>query len=222
MVVEIKHEPGTLLPPSPGGGGSASRESGAPAWGETHSSTAPITPPRSSSLRATSDPPPPGEGEGALRQRAWAIASQVTDPEIPVLTIGDLGVLRDIKIENGAVEVFITPTYSGCPAMHVIALNIEAELEEAGFGLAKITTVLSPAWTTDWMTEEGRAKLTAYGIAPPAKGAGRRALFVEEAVTCPHCGSAETARISEFGSTACKALYRCRACAEPFDYFKCL
>ncbi len=158
----------------------------------------------------------------ALRERAWAVASQVVDPEIPVLTVEDLGVLRDIKIENGKVEVFITPTYSGCPATFVIALNIEAALEDAGFGLARITTVLSPPWTTDWMTEAGREKLKAYGIAPPNRAAGRRALFGEEAVTCPHCGSAETARISEFGSTACKALWRCRACAEPFDYFKCI
>jgi ring-1,2-phenylacetyl-CoA epoxidase subunit PaaD len=160
--------------------------------------------------------------EDKQRERAWAVASRVCDPEIPVLTIGDLGVLRDITIENGKMEVFITPTYSGCPAMHVIALNIEAELEEAGFGLVKITTVLSPAWTTDWMSAEGREKLSAYGIAPPAPAAGRRALFGEDQVACPRCGSSDTARISEFGSTACKALYRCKACAEPFDYFKCM
>jgi ring-1,2-phenylacetyl-CoA epoxidase subunit PaaD len=160
--------------------------------------------------------------DAELRARAWAVASQVTDPEIPVLTIEDLGILRDIQIENGKTEVFITPTYSGCPAMHVIALNIEAALEDAGFGLAKITTVLSPAWTTEWMTEQGRAKLKAYGIAPPQGKAERRALFANEQVACPRCGSTETARISEFGSTACKALWRCKACAEPFDYFKCI
>jgi ring-1,2-phenylacetyl-CoA epoxidase subunit PaaD len=177
-------------------------------------------------------PPPqpsPARGEGARRasgtadeQCAWAIAAQVVDPEVPVLTVEDLGVLRDVKIENGRVEVFITPTYSGCPATYVIALNIEAALEDAGFGLAKITTVLSPPWTTAWMTEAGRAKLKAYGIAPPNAAAGRRALFGEEQVACPRCGSADTSRISEFGSTACKALWRCRACAEPFDYFKCI
>ena len=160
--------------------------------------------------------------DAALRARAWAVAAQVVDPEIPVLTIEDLGVLRDVKVVGGKTEVFITPTYSGCPAMHVIALNIEAALEDAGFGLAKITTVLSPAWTSDWISEQGRAKLTAYGIAPPAGLAGRRALFADEQVACPRCGSTATTRISEFGSTACKALWRCNACAEPFDYFKCI
>ena len=158
----------------------------------------------------------------AIRARAWAVAAQVTDPEIPVLTIEDLGVLRDIRVADGRLEVFVTPTYSGCPAMFVIALNIEAALEDAGFGLAKITTVLAPAWTTDWLSDAGRAKLKAYGIAPPAGKAGRRALFGSEHVTCPRCGSVDTVRISEFGSTACKALWRCRACADPFDYFKCL
>ena len=160
--------------------------------------------------------------DAELHKRAWAVAAQVVDPEIPVLTVEDLGVLRDIRIENGNVEVFITPTYSGCPATSVIALNIEAALEDGGFGLAKITTVLSPPWTTDWMTEAGRAKLKAYGIAPPNTAGGRRALFGKEQVTCPRCGAADTARISEFGSTACKGLWRCRACAEPFDYFKCI
>jgi ring-1,2-phenylacetyl-CoA epoxidase subunit PaaD len=158
----------------------------------------------------------------AARARAWAIAAQVVDPEIPVLTIEDLGVLREVKVQNGKTEVFITPTYSGCPAMQVIALNIEAALEDAGFGLAKITTVLSPAWTTDSISEHGRAKLKAYGIAPPNGKAGRRALFGNDEVACPRCGSSATARISEFGSTPCKALWRCTACAEPFDYFKCI
>jgi ring-1,2-phenylacetyl-CoA epoxidase subunit PaaD len=144
------------------------------------------------------------------------------DPEIPVLTIAELGVLRDIEVRDGQLQVFITPTYSGCPAMQLIALNLESALEEAGFGLANIITVLSPAWTTDWLTDEGRAKLKAYGIAPPAPGSGRQALFGADTVECPRCGSTDTQRISEFGSTACKALWRCRACAEPFDYFKCL
>jgi ring-1,2-phenylacetyl-CoA epoxidase subunit PaaD len=158
----------------------------------------------------------------ALRERAWAAAASVCDPEIPVLGIADLGVLRDVKIENGAVEAIITPTYSGCPAMNMIALEIEVALENAGFARPKVTTVLSPAWTTDWMTDEGKAKLKAYGIAPPAAKSGRRALFGEQSVACPHCGSSDTALISEFGSTACKALWRCKACAEPFDYFKCI
>ena len=156
-----------------------------------------------------------------LLQRAWEVAAGVVDPEIPVLTISDLGVLRDVAINDGCVEVTITPTYSGCPAMNVIALDLEAALERAGFANPKITTVLSPAWTSDWMTEEGKEKLRAYGIAPPTQG-GRSALFGEERVACPRCGSDNTERISEFGSTACKALWRCRACAEPFDYFKCI
>jgi ring-1,2-phenylacetyl-CoA epoxidase subunit PaaD len=162
------------------------------------------------------------DDDAALRRRAWEAAASVVDPEIPVLGIADLGVLRDVRIENGRVEAFITPTYSGCPAMLAITLDIEIALERAGFHAPKITTVLSPAWTTDLMTPEGRAKLHAYGVVPPAQNAGRRALFGVERVDCPRCGSADTERISEFGSTACKALYRCRACAEPFDYFKCI
>jgi ring-1,2-phenylacetyl-CoA epoxidase subunit PaaD len=157
-----------------------------------------------------------------LIDRARAAAAKVADPEIPVLSIADLGVLRDVRMSGDRVEAVITPTYSGCPAMNTIALNVEFALEEAGFRNPKITTVLSPAWTTDWMTEAGKEKLRAYGIAPPQGKAGRRALFGEDKVTCPHCGSSETQRISEFGSTACKALWRCRACAEPFDYFKCI
>ena len=155
-----------------------------------------------------------------LRDRAWTAAASVADPEIPVLSIADLGVLRDIRVENGTVEAVITPTYSGCPAMNMIALEIELALEKAGFAKHKVTTVLSPAWTTDWMTEQ-RAP-AGFGIAPPVAKAGRRALFGEDKVACPHCGSNDTQRISEFGSTACKALWRCKACSEPFDYFKCI
>ncbi len=160
--------------------------------------------------------------KAALLARAREVAATVVDPEIPVLSIADLGVLRDVRMTDGAIEVDITPTYSGCPAMNLIALNVEMALIEAGFGMPRINTVLSPAWTTDWMTEQGKAKLAAYGIAPPQGKASRRALFGEEDVTCPRCGSHDTARISEFGSTACKALWRCKACAEPFDYFKCI
>ena len=156
-----------------------------------------------------------------LRQRAWNAAAQVVDPEIPVLTIADLGVLRDVAVSDGHVEVAITPTYSGCPAMNMIALEIELALEREGFQKPNIRTVLSPAWTTDWMSDDGRRKLREYGIAPPQAGSGRRALFGEQQVACPQCGSVDTEVLSEFGSTSCKALYRCRACAEPFDYFKC-
>lgn len=157
----------------------------------------------------------------SLRQIAWDAAARVVDPEIPVLTIADLGVLRDVTVRDDAVEVAITPTYSGCPAMNMIALEIEVALARAGIRNARIHTVLSPAWTTDWMSEEGRAKLKAYGIAPPQAGVGRRALFGEQQVACPQCGSTDTEVLSEFGSTSCKALWRCRSCREPFDYFKC-
>lgn len=158
----------------------------------------------------------------ALRERALAALATVHDPEIPVLTIADLGILREVKIEGEGVEAVITPTYSGCPAMNMIAVEADLALEKAGFLNRKITTVLSPAWTTDWMSEEGRAKLLEYGIAPPAHSSSRGALFGTEALCCPRCGSEEVERISEFGSTTCKALWRCKACREPFDQFKCI
>jgi ring-1,2-phenylacetyl-CoA epoxidase subunit PaaD len=158
-----------------------------------------------------------------LLARARAAIEEVCDPEIPVLTIADLGVLRSIEsADDGAIEVTITPTYSGCPAMDVIGFDIKMALAKAGIDIARVRQVLSPAWTTDWMSEAGKAKLRAYGIAPPAARASRRALFGEESVVCPHCGSHETEKVSEFGSTACKALWRCPACREPFDYFKCI
>jgi len=161
------------------------------------------------------------ESDSELRRRAWDAAASVVDPEIPVLTIADLGVLRDVVLDGDHVEVAITPTYSGCPAMNMIALEIELALERAGFRHSKVSTVLSPAWTTDWMSEEGRQKLRAYGIAPPQASSSRRALFGEQAVACPQCGSVNTELLSEFGSTSCKALWRCKSCREPFDYFKC-
>jgi ring-1,2-phenylacetyl-CoA epoxidase subunit PaaD len=156
-----------------------------------------------------------------LLQRAWEVAAGVVDPEIPVLTIADLGVLRDVAINDGCVEVAITPTYSGCPAMNMIKIEIELALERGGFRNPKVHTVLSPAWTTDWMSEDGRRKLREYGIAPPQAASSRRALFGVEQVPCPQCGSGDTEVLSEFGSTSCKALWRCKRCREPFDYFKC-
>ena len=156
-----------------------------------------------------------------LRQRAWDAAASVVDPEIPVLTIADLGVLRDVVLDGDRVEVAITPTYSGCPAMNMIALEIELALEREGIRRPKVRTVLSPAWTTDWMSDDGRRKLREYGIAPPQTGSGRRALFGEQQIACPQCGSEDTELLSEFGSTSCKALWRCKSCREPFDYFKC-
>jgi len=156
----------------------------------------------------------------SLRERALAALEAVTDPEIPVLTIADLGVLRDVTVRGETVEVTITPTYSGCPAMNLITLEIETALARAGIN-ARVHTSLSPAWTTDWLSDAARAKLAAFGIAPPEHTASRRALFGEARPACPHCGSADTEQISEFGSTACKSLHRCRACREPFEAFKC-
>jgi ring-1,2-phenylacetyl-CoA epoxidase subunit PaaD len=157
----------------------------------------------------------------ALVRAARDAVSAVCDPEIPVLTIADLGVLRDVRAAGDGVEVTITPTYSGCPAMGMIALEIDLALARAGIS-GRVRTVLSPAWTTDWMTEEGRRKLQEYGIAPPPPLGGRRALFGDApAPSCPLCGSAQTEKLSEFGSTSCKSLWRCRGCAEPFDQFKC-
>jgi ring-1,2-phenylacetyl-CoA epoxidase subunit PaaD len=147
------------------------------------------------------------------------LLSRVTDPEIPVLTLEDLGVIREIRHSDGKIEVTITPTYAGCPALETMRSDIEATLAAAGFGDVTVRQSLSPAWTTDWMSDGGREKLRAYGIAPPARKACNEAA---EDIGCPQCGSADVKRISEFGSTACKALYRCRDCLEPFDYFKCL
>lgn len=156
-----------------------------------------------------------------LRRRAWDAAAAVVDPEIPVLTIADLGVLRGVCLDNGVVEVSITPTYLGCPAMDAIALDVELALAKAGIAPTRVKTVLSPPWTTDWLGEGARRKLAEHGIAPPAGRRSRGALFAQEPVACPRCGAADTERISEFGSTACKALWRCRECGEPFDHFKC-
>lgn len=157
----------------------------------------------------------------ALRQRAWDAAAAVVDPEIPVLTIADLGVLRGVSVADGTVEVSITPTYLGCPAMDAIARDVELALARAGIAPARVKTVLSPPWTTDWLSEEARRKLLEYGIAPPGGKRAPSALFAREHAACPRCGASDTECISEFGSTACKALWRCRSCGEPFDHFKC-
>lgn len=153
------------------------------------------------------------------------ILEAVTDPEIPVLTIQDLGIVRDIIVHEASdeIEVIITPTYSGCPAMSVITTQIKMELLTHGIKNVKVTQVYSPAWTTDWMTESGRQKLKEYGIAPPVvQNRIKNMLFdTPPPVACPHCGSIHTELLSEFGSTACKSLMRCLDCLEPFDYFKC-
>ena len=147
----------------------------------------------------------------------WQILETVCDPEVPVLSVLDLGIVRDVKIIDGGVEVIITPTYTGCPAMDMISMSIKMALLENGFKNIKITSVLSPAWTTDWMSEEGKTKLKEYGIAPPHRSDHTGLTVIE----CPQCKSTNTKLISEFGSTACKALYQCNDCKEPFDYFKC-
>ena len=155
-------------------------------------------------------------------RRAWEAAAAVPDPEVPCVTVADLGILRDVRIEDGVAVAKVTPTYSGCPATLAIELAIETALLEAGYQ-ARIERVLSPAWTTDWISEEGREKLRAYGIAPPEEKTGSKlALFGETTVHCPRCNSTKTEKLSEFGSTACKAQYRCNSCSEPFDYFKCI
>ena len=152
------------------------------------------------------------------------LLAQVKDPEIPVLSILDMGILQSVTAKDNGVEVVITPTYSGCPAMNTIEFDIKAVLTTAGYDPVVVKSRLSPAWTTDWLSEEGKRKLLEYGIAPPEKSTtSKRALFsASEGVHCPKCKSSHTERVSEFGSTACKALYRCRDCREPFDYFKCI
>lgn len=154
---------------------------------------------------------------------AWKILEEVYDPEVPVLTVLDLGVVRNIEVDNEIITVTITPTYTGCPAMDMIAMNIKMALLQHGFADVKIKTQLSPAWTTEWMSEAGKQKLKAYGIAPPKLMRSVSALknFEEETVICPRCNSLNTVLISQYGSTACKALYSCSDCKEPFDYFKC-
>lgn len=156
-------------------------------------------------------------------QNIWKLLNNVHDPEVPVLSVVDLGIIRDVKINHESIQIILTPTYTGCPAMDMISANIRMELLANGFNNIKIISVLFPAWTTDWITEEGKRKLKAYGIAPPnpKQQVCREDLFAGEIVQCPHCNSYHTHRISEFGSTACKALYQCDDCREPFDYFKC-
>ena len=155
--------------------------------------------------------------------RALEAASAVPDPEVPCDTVADLGILRGVsRDETGGIVVRLTPTYSGCPAVIAIEMAVQTALLEAGVD-ARIERVITPAWTTDWISDEGREKLRAYGIAPPVgSSGGRRAFFAEDTIACPRCGSSNTTRVSEFGSTACKAHYRCDDCAEPFDYFKCI
>lgn len=156
----------------------------------------------------------------------WTLLASVPDPEVPVLSILDLGVVRAVSLHHTgnqlSVTITITPTYSGCPAMDMISMNIRMALLEAGIKDISIVSQLSPAWTTDWMSEEGKRKLKDYGIAPPLSNAIVDELFGEDhKIQCPQCNSMNTELVSQFGSTSCKALYRCLDCKEPFDYFKC-
>jgi ring-1,2-phenylacetyl-CoA epoxidase subunit PaaD len=148
--------------------------------------------------------------------------SKVPDPEVPALSITDLGIVRDVVV-NGEVMVALTPTYTGCPATEVIEQSVIDALHEQGVKDVVINRVLSPPWTTDWISDEGREKLRDYGIAPPEPGASKRAMLQgDRAIACPRCSSVDTSLVSEFGSTACKASYKCTACLEPFEYFKCI
>ena len=157
------------------------------------------------------------------KEEIYLWLEEVSDPEVPVLSIIDLGVVRNVFFENNAWQITLTPTYSGCPAMQTMEEEILLKLKERGLSTVKILTTLSPAWTTDWLSENGRKKLKAYGIAPPEDEQDKSLLFSSPTIVpCPVCNSKNTRLISQFGSTACKAHYQCSACQEPFDYFKCL
>lgn len=158
---------------------------------------------------------------------AWAVLDAVPDPEVPAVSVRDLGIVRDVRVQGDRLEVVLTPTYSGCPATEAITQDVLAAIDRAGLGPASVSLQRAPAWTTDWISAEGRRKLAAYGIAPPHVVAGGDAVPIRffgrtraAALACPRCGSTHTERLSAFGTTACKALYRCVACKEPFEHFK--
>ncbi len=159
------------------------------------------------------------------KEQVWEFLSEIPDPEIPVISIVELGVLRKVEISGNKVTIFITPTYSGCPAMKTFEDDIKSKLQENNILNFEILTVHSPAWTTDWIEKEAREKLRKFGIAPPMKGTEDKGILFGSAskiVKCPLCNSGNTKLKSQFGSTACKALYQCKNCLEPFDYFKCI
>ena len=157
-------------------------------------------------------------------EQLWEILEDVKDPEIPVLSLIDIGVDRNIEIQGEVPHIIITPTYSGCPAMMEMEADIKTRLMAEGFKTVEVKTVLTPTWTTDWITEKGRVALQEYGIAPPEQATTDKSALLghPRQVTCPQCKSTETEMLSQFGSTPCKALYRCKECKEPFDYFKCI
>jgi ring-1,2-phenylacetyl-CoA epoxidase subunit PaaD len=169
-----------------------------------------------------------GTAPSARIARAWSVLQQVLDPEVPALSVCELGIVREVNDRGDALEIVVTPTYSGCPATEVIERQILQAIEAAGLGSARLRLQRAPAWSSDWISEEGRRKLREYGIAPPAPASTEATLPIHSirrrgapvAVACPRCGSTETRSLSAFGSTACKALYRCLKCLEPFEYFK--
>ena len=173
-------------------------------------------------VRPVDLPPRPARDADApaLPADVRAVLEGVADPEVPVLSVIDLGIVRGVRREGATLVVTITPTYVGCPATAVIGFDVARALDAAGLGPVRVEQALAPAWTTDWMSPAGREKLRAYGIAPP--GAKACGADPDEPPACPRCASTDTARISAFGSTACKALWRCNACLEPFDQFKCI
>lgn len=158
------------------------------------------------------------------KQNIFDFLHEIPDPEIPVISIVELGVIREVFTNEKSIEVIITPTYSGCPAMKQMEDDVRKKLVEKGFEEIKITTVFNPAWTTDWMSEAARKKLQNYGIAPPEESTSDKSFLTNKPkfITCPRCKSKNTVMVSQFGSTACKALYKCNECLEAFDYFKCI
>lgn len=164
--------------------------------------------------------------EKISEEQIWEWLNEIPDPEIPVISVVELGVVRKVELKgNNTIDITITPTYSGCPAMNVFEEDIIKKLKEKGFDSVEILTVLSPAWTTDWISDKALKNLKEYGIAPPIKGSQDKGLLFQsgpKTLNCPKCGSDDTKIISQFGSTACKALYTCNSCKEPFEYFKCI
>lgn len=183
----------------------------------------PVAAPLENPMIATDRLPANVSGEPLNEDQVWQLLDEVKDPEVPAISVVELGVVRKISWEGQRLVVDVTPTYSGCPATDLIEELIASALMQGGIPNPKINRVLTPAWTTDWITDIGREKLREFGIAPPQGSSSKMSLLGhDEQITCPHCGSSNTEQVSEFGSTACKALYRCTDCLEPFDYFKCI
>lgn len=183
----------------------------------------PAAVPGTGHLLASDRVPGNASAEPLSEAQIWALLEEVKDPEVPIISVVELGIVRSLEWVKDQLCIQVTPTYSGCPATELIEQMIEKALHQAGIRKVKVISLLSPAWTTDWITEAGREKLRIYGIAPPQGSSNKMSLTGHsENITCPQCGSQSTQRVSEFGSTACKALYQCQDCLEPFDYFKCI